>query len=183
MSVGAIGAPSNEVFGLLISSRQVAAFDATHNEGGPRSDVIRIERNCSLDGGVEALVCAPVLRGNIKGLEKQTQNTFLHSVQDNYRILANLLISQGRLPEAQQILGMLKDEEYFEFVRRDASEVAALSQQADLTSQEQKAFAEYTQFAGNITSIANKQSALKAKLKALPEGASCRRQNRLNMND
>ena len=112
------------------------------------------------------------LRGNIKGLEKETQKTFLHSVEESYRTLANLLIAQGRLPEAQQILGMLKEEEFFEFVRRDASEVAALSQRADLTAQEQKAFAEYARLADNIASIATRQGALKDKLKALPEGTT-----------
>ena len=87
-----------------------------------------------------------------------------------YRTLADLLIAEGRLPEAQQILGMLKEEEYFDFVRRDASEIAALSQRVDLSAQEQKVFTEYASLADKITAIGNKQSALKARLKALPEG-------------
>ncbi len=39
-------------------------------------------------------------------------------------ILAGMLISAGRLPEAQQVLGLLKDEEYFEFIRRDGKQAA-----------------------------------------------------------
>lgn len=39
-----------------------------------------------------------------------------------YQSLADLLISQGRISEAQVVLNMEKEEEVFEFLRRDASE-------------------------------------------------------------
>ena len=120
--------------------------------------------------GKQAVNVIQRLRGDIKGLEQQTQKAYLHSVEENYRTLANLLVGQGRLPEAQQVLGMLKEEEFFEFTRRDAGEVAVLRQRADLTAQEQKAFAEYASLAESITLIATKQDVLKVKLKALPEG-------------
>ncbi|MGH8615352.1 MAG: hypothetical protein ACREYF_25865 [Gammaproteobacteria bacterium] len=29
-------------------------------------------------------------------------------------------MDEGRLPEAQQVQGMLKEQEYFDFIRRDA---------------------------------------------------------------
>ncbi|MBA3570089.1 MAG: CHAT domain-containing protein [Pyrinomonadaceae bacterium] len=61
------------------------------------------------------------LRGNITGLEKDVQRTFLHSVEDAYRILADLLITQGRLPEAQAVLDLLKEEEFSQLVRRSSS--------------------------------------------------------------
>jgi CHAT domain-containing protein/tetratricopeptide (TPR) repeat protein len=54
---------------------------------------------------------------NIK-LEKQLQKSFLEDKRLIYEDLANLLIDQGRFPEAQQVLAMLKEEEYFDFIQR-----------------------------------------------------------------
>ena len=62
------------------------------------------------------------IRGNIRGLAKDIQKGFLTSHQDTYRRLADLLIEQGRLPEAEQVLNLLKQDEFFEFVRRDEKE-------------------------------------------------------------
>jgi CHAT domain-containing protein/tetratricopeptide (TPR) repeat protein len=68
--------------------------------------------------GKQAVNALQQLRTNISGLGKALQQTFLHSKEDTYRLLASLLISEGRLAEAQQVIGLLKEEEYFEFVRR-----------------------------------------------------------------
>ena len=61
------------------------------------------------------------MRGNLKELDKDIQKSFLGTVEKNYQKLADLLIAQGRLPEAQQVLAMLKEDEYYDFIRRDAS--------------------------------------------------------------
>lgn len=47
------------------------------------------------------------------------QQSFVKTKADAYRALAELLIDAGRLLEAQQVLRLLKAEEYFEFVRGD----------------------------------------------------------------
>ena len=52
------------------------------------------------------------IRGNIKNLDKETQDGFLKSKIYYYRYLANLLIEQGRLQDAQDVLDLLKEEEY-----------------------------------------------------------------------
>ncbi|MGH9879786.1 MAG: tetratricopeptide repeat protein, partial [Pyrinomonadaceae bacterium] len=57
------------------------------------------------------------MRGNITELEKKFQRSFLLSVEDTYRTLADLLIAQGRLPEAQQVLNLFKDQQFFDFNR------------------------------------------------------------------
>lgn len=61
--------------------------------------------------GKQAVNGYQAIRRNIECLDAQTQQAFLKSSQDTYRILANLLIAAGRLPEAQKVLGMLKEEE------------------------------------------------------------------------
>lgn len=45
---------------------------------------------------------------------------YTQSVAMKYRDLANLLLDRGRLPEAEQVLAMLKEEELFDFLRRDS---------------------------------------------------------------
>ena len=59
------------------------------------------------------------LRAKIKGLDKELQQSFLKSNESVYRELVDLLIAQGSFAQAEQVLAMLKEEEYFDFVRRD----------------------------------------------------------------
>lgn len=67
--------------------------------------------------GKQAINTYQEVRHNIQGLEKETQTSFLKSKEDIYRHLADLLITEGRLPEAQQVLDMLKEEEFINFIR------------------------------------------------------------------
>jgi CHAT domain-containing protein len=65
------------------------------------------------------------IRGKISGLPVALQKSFLQAVQsidrvktaDIYRELADLLLSQGRILEAQQVLELLKTEELREYTR------------------------------------------------------------------
>ncbi|SES63515.1 CHAT domain-containing protein [Nitrosomonas marina] len=58
------------------------------------------------------------LRAENLALNKHLQKSFLEDKRVIYENLANLLIDQGRFPEAQQVLAMLKEEEYFDFIQR-----------------------------------------------------------------
>jgi len=72
--------------------------------------------------GKEAIDQFQQVRRNIHGMAKEDQASFLKSKADYYRDLAGLLISAGRLPEAQQVLDMLKLEEFAEYTQhRDQS--------------------------------------------------------------
>ena len=59
------------------------------------------------------------LREGLVKTEKTLRASFIASQQENYEILAGWLIDAGRLPEAEQVLAMLKEEEYFNFIRRN----------------------------------------------------------------
>jgi CHAT domain-containing protein/Tfp pilus assembly protein PilF len=91
------------------------------------------------------------------------KNTYLRSFPSTCHDLADLLIEKGRLFEAQQIVTMLKEEEYAEYVRRDGSEATALSQRADLLPEERKLFAEYARIFDQITAIGSRVATLNAK--------------------
>jgi CHAT domain-containing protein len=55
------------------------------------------------------------------GLSNDHQSSFVHSVDFVYHYLADLLITQGRLGEAQQVITMLREQELFNFTQRDAT--------------------------------------------------------------
>ena len=56
------------------------------------------------------------LRGNISSLSRTTQQSYAESVSGIYRRLANLLIQQDRILEAQQVLDLLQVEELNEYL-------------------------------------------------------------------
>lgn len=60
------------------------------------------------------------LRAGAKEMEMKLQSSLTNRVEGPYRKLAQLLIREGRLVEAEQVLAMLKEQEQFEFVRRDS---------------------------------------------------------------
>ncbi|MBE7384676.1 MAG: tetratricopeptide repeat protein [Leptolyngbya sp. SIO1E4] len=55
------------------------------------------------------------IRSDIRGLDTDLRQSFTNTIADDYRFLADLLLGQGRIPEAQQVLDLLKLEELREF--------------------------------------------------------------------
>jgi CHAT domain-containing protein/Tfp pilus assembly protein PilF len=102
--------------------------------------------------GKEAIDRFQHVRRDIGGLDKDTQRSFLRSKKSYYRELAELLISDGRLPEAQQVMDMLKAEEYSEFTQRRGDAGSATSA-VTRTPMEQTADKQYGQITAGITAI------------------------------
>jgi CHAT domain-containing protein/tetratricopeptide (TPR) repeat protein len=65
--------------------------------------------------GKEAVNSLQQLRGNLNGSGKEAEDAFSDAVAPVYRKLADLLIRNGRTAEAQQVLAMLKEQEFFDF--------------------------------------------------------------------
>ena len=132
-------------------------------------DVISRGGNASLaiSFGKRAVNEFQALRAAIKGLSREVQSAYLGTVESAYRELAELLVSEGRLAEAQAVLEMLKEEEAFDFARRDASETDKLSKRADLRDDERKALERYDQLATQLASLGEEFSRLKDKKAAL----------------
>ena len=108
--------------------------------------------------GKQAVNLLQQVRSNISGMEKSLQQSFLGSREDYYHTLANLLIEQGRLPEAQQVLNLLKVQEYSDYVRGGAAD--ALSP-LTLTPAEQQAAADYQAATAQMVAVGERWSALK----------------------
>jgi tetratricopeptide (TPR) repeat protein/CHAT domain-containing protein len=70
--------------------------------------------------GKQAVNAFQRLRSAIGTVERKLQNSYRVKVTDVYRELADLLISQGRLAEAQAVLDLLKEEEFKQLVARGA---------------------------------------------------------------
>jgi CHAT domain-containing protein/tetratricopeptide (TPR) repeat protein len=60
------------------------------------------------------------LRLSLAGMDKELQHSFMHDKQGAYQYLADLLMGHGRLGEGQEVLMMLKEEAYFDFITRSA---------------------------------------------------------------
>ncbi len=118
--------------------------------------------------GKQAIDRFQEIRRNIGGLEKETQASFLKSKEADYRELAELLISQGRLPEAQQVLDLLKAEEYSEFTERRGSTGSGADPVA-LTPLEESSNKEYEQITAEITAIGSEWTQLHAKSSRSPD--------------
>ncbi len=119
--------------------------------------------------GKQAITAYQEVRSTLSPLDKDAQKTFVESTGSAYRQLADLLISKGRLPEAQQVLDMLKEDEYVEFVRRDAGEAAAHKSPATLTPAETELDKRYRQIADRVAAIGAERGALRAKQTLTPE--------------
>lgn len=110
--------------------------------------------------GKQAVNLFQETRLNLRQLDRGLQASYLKTREETYRQLADLLIAEGRLPEAQQVLGFLKEEEYFEFVRRDPT-TDSLLKRSDLTREETKAVKRYDEIAGSITQLAQEFETLR----------------------
>lgn len=56
-------------------------------------------------------------RASVAGLDLELQESLRKKLEPSYRVLASLLVDQGRLAEAQEVLRLLKEEEYQQFLR------------------------------------------------------------------
>ncbi len=78
---------------------------------------------------------------------------FQNLLSDKYRTLADLLIGLGRFAEADDVLRMLKEEEFFDFTERDATEIERLKQRVRLTPKERELIDRYLVLANRATEI------------------------------
>ncbi|AFZ20753.1 CHAT domain-containing protein [Allocoleopsis franciscana] len=65
----------------------------------------------------EAVNITEAIRQDLQKLTIEEQKVYTETVADNYRSLANLLLSQGRILEAQQVLELLKVQELRNFTK------------------------------------------------------------------
>ena len=102
------------------------------------------------------------LRVNLQSLEKALQQSFLRDKAEAYRSLVDLLIAEGRLAEAEQVVTMMKEDEYFDFVRRSAG-TDPRTTQMPLTASELEVTARIERAGSDMVGRIRERAALLAK--------------------
>jgi CHAT domain-containing protein/tetratricopeptide (TPR) repeat protein len=112
--------------------------------------------------GKQAVNAYQQIRQELVGLDRDTRKTYLESKEYTYRGLADLLLAQDRIAEAQQVLNLLKEEEFFDFIRRDSQQSPSLAGRADLTPAEADWNRGYNEIAGRLTELGRERGDLMA---------------------
>jgi CHAT domain-containing protein len=102
------------------------------------------------------------IRNEIPDLDQTLRQGFMQGKKSWYRTLADLLAGQGRLAEAQQVLDLLKQDEFSKFVMRDRN-VSPDEGRVTLTAPEAEWEKHYQEVAGQLTALGVKRGALLAK--------------------
>jgi CHAT domain-containing protein/tetratricopeptide (TPR) repeat protein len=129
-------------------------------DGLGRAWQARQHRALAIFFGKQAVNTLQAVRADIRGLEPALQRAFLQDKAGAYRRLSDLLIEEGRLLEAQQVLTMLKEEEYFDFIRRRAADDPRETRVA-LTRLEVEWRARYDAVAGRLVELGGEYHALR----------------------
>lgn len=111
------------------------------------------------------------LRKRIADLAPEIRASYLKTIEGTYRKLASLLIEQGRIAEAEQVLTLLKEEELMEYVRRDDSVAKGMLQTLSLTEDERSAITRYDVIADQITALGKEFDALDQERRKFAVGA------------
>ncbi len=89
------------------------------------------------------------IRKDIRGLSKEEQKSYLNTVNNTYRNLADLLLERDRILEAKQVLDLLKVQEFSDYVAKVNGSEQKTANRTDLLPSEQ-----------NIIALGNEISAL-----------------------
>ncbi len=114
--------------------------------------------------GKQAVNTLQQVRAGNTALDKDTQKSFLQKNEDTYKALADLLFAQGRLSEGQQVLAMLKEAEYKDFIQRSGAGDPLKTQAGD-TEQERPWSERYKAISGQLAAMGKEYEALVKKAK------------------
>lgn len=121
--------------------------------------------------GKKAINTIQQLRAGLKGFNQGIQSTFLVTKREIYTGTADLLIADGRLAEGQQVLALLKQDEYNEFVTR-SEKADATQSKLSLNGQETAWLERFNQIGDKLVASSKRKAALDAKLRAEPLSAA-----------
>ena len=110
--------------------------------------------------GKQAVNTYQQIRQDLAGLDKDIRRAYLESTESTYRRLADLLLAEDRIPEAQQVLNLLKEEEFFDFVRRDSAQASSVAGRADLTPTEAEWDRRYNEIADRLAALGHERGEL-----------------------
>jgi len=109
--------------------------------------------------GKQAVNVLQSIRSDNRGLDKELQTSYLEGNKHSYETLISLLIESGRLPEAEQVSRMLKQNETFDFVRRDGTQ-AGTTESLSLTPLEREYINRYDKLGVEAVKVGDRVAAL-----------------------
>jgi len=112
--------------------------------------------------GKQAINRFQEIREHLQPVAEELQESFRTAKTPIYRELAEILLAEGRLLEAQQVLDLLKAEEYSDFIGRHATDDARQGRVV-LTPEEAAWAARYRAIADRLAALGTEYSALRAK--------------------
>ena len=110
--------------------------------------------------GKQAVNRIQKIRKNLSKFNKQQRAIYLKDKRRAYEDLANVLIDLGRLYEAQQVMDMLKQDEYLDFIQRSSGSDLELAE-LDLNETERSLFDHYSKISSNLLSLHSEYLQLK----------------------
>jgi CHAT domain-containing protein/Flp pilus assembly protein TadD len=101
----------------------------------------------------------------IKDLDPALKKSFGASKSSVYRQLADLLLKQGRVLEAQKVLGLLKEQETVEYLRSTSQKSGG---EAQLSDEEKKIWTNYQSLIGQDLQLYQQRDKIIAQIKLIP---------------
>lgn len=117
------------------------------------------KREIAIFHGKQAVNAMQGIRAANSALARELQRSLLEANKGIYQQLADWLIVAGRLAEAQQVLAMLKQDEYFEFIQRDAADDTRTL--ATYTGREPQWARRYEEISGQLAALGRELSDLR----------------------
>lgn len=113
-----------------------ATGEATIFENLMNLEIKKGRRRAAIFYGKQSVNLLQTVRGAIKPLESEIRRNFLSSVEDAYRTLAAILLEEGRIVEARQVLSLLKEEEFYQYTRRSPAAAPDVPRRLSFTHEE-----------------------------------------------
>jgi CHAT domain-containing protein len=118
--------------------------------------------NAGIFYGKMAIDLTQEARVNLSSLDEDVQHSYLRDKEYLYQEVADLLTEQGRIAEAQQVLAMMKEEEYFDFIRRD-QENDPRNSVVSYTGIEKKMADQFREISARLFALAQEKEELRKK--------------------
>ncbi len=131
--------------------------------------------------GKRAVNVLQTSRESNQQLSDALRNSFLTIKESHYRIVADWLLEAGRLTEAEQVLAMLKEDEQFQYLRRNQAATQFLNTRTACTAWEERYCVQYQQTSTDLREVgktiqqAEKDQVETARLKELQQLLNSRR--------
>lgn len=109
--------------------------------------------------GKEAVNAVQGSRARQRSLDAAMQDAFMGKLQWRYGYLADLLVMQDRVAEAQQVLQMFKEQELFEFLQRSGA-TDARATRSELTGLERQKFGRFYELQDSQAALATERQRL-----------------------